>query len=221
MLVVVGILLALQIDTWNEDRKINESSRKHLKILKQNILDERKQLDKLTQIVDENILATDSLFLQFMKFAKADINTIKYISLLNIEFELKPIRSGIETILKADELSYLDQKIQDAIHNYYQKIDDVRVREDKMNTYISEKYEPYIFAKYINIFQKNNPWDAILDLYSKDLRDAIPFDYEKLMNDKLLEAHVFARHFHAKKVKAHYSNLYVASDELLALLKDF
>ena len=49
VLVVIGILLALQVSEWNETRKVDDSINSHLIILKQNLQEDQVQLKILKQ----------------------------------------------------------------------------------------------------------------------------------------------------------------------------
>ena len=60
VLVVIGILIALQINNWNEQDKIVKSIDSNLVILKQNLLEDQKQLENLKQNMITNIHSADS-----------------------------------------------------------------------------------------------------------------------------------------------------------------
>ncbi len=47
ILVVIGILIALQINNWNEQNKINKSININLLTLKENLLEDQQQLEYL------------------------------------------------------------------------------------------------------------------------------------------------------------------------------
>jgi len=64
VLVVIGILIALQINNWNELKKINKSIADHLVILKLNLLEDKTQLETLYSAMIDNYNYTDSLMLQ-------------------------------------------------------------------------------------------------------------------------------------------------------------
>ena len=74
LLVVIGILMALQINNWNEARKTKQIEHKILKELKEDLIETK--ADLLTDIADaKNILATtDSLY---HSVVKNDWNNVK------------------------------------------------------------------------------------------------------------------------------------------------
>ena len=58
LLVMVGILLALQVNNWSEKKKLKKTEIIYLKGLKQNFLDSSKELDR---VIDESIITEQSL----------------------------------------------------------------------------------------------------------------------------------------------------------------
>jgi len=57
-LVMVGILLALQVNNWNEDRKLEQKESVYLKGLKQNLLESKKELNR---VIEESDITANSI----------------------------------------------------------------------------------------------------------------------------------------------------------------
>jgi len=89
VLVVIGILFALQINNWNESRVANHKQTLNLKelvnsinndlwsyerILNQNLKIKKSGIDSLHAYMFSNKEITDSLFIKFYKMAKKDIH---------------------------------------------------------------------------------------------------------------------------------------------------
>ena len=110
ILVVIGILIALQINNWNENRKLNNNEKVILSDLVEDLeLDynafneDKKQLDKQLKLVDELIINPHN-----SKLAKTDINFIRYlVYLYPVTFE-DNIPEGIN-----------NKEIIEVIKNYY------------------------------------------------------------------------------------------------------
>ena len=81
LLVVIGILIALQINNWNENRKLNNNEKIILTDLVEDLeldysafTEDKKMLDKQLKLVDELIIDPHN-----SKLAKTDINFIRYL----------------------------------------------------------------------------------------------------------------------------------------------
>jgi hypothetical protein len=61
VLVVIGILIALQINNWNEDRKLNNIGRAILKEIKLNLIESEQKLTMGIQIQEKQILHYESI----------------------------------------------------------------------------------------------------------------------------------------------------------------
>jgi len=122
VLVVIGILIALQINNWNEQQKHNKSKNNYTKSL---IADLEK--DSI-QLIEENIKLTGRL--EFLKKIKqrllsplATIDTLNHI----IKYEHDPSfiqnepinRNTFSILTSTGNLGFFDQKIAERIQNYY------------------------------------------------------------------------------------------------------
>ena len=219
-LVVIGILIALQINNWNEEKKRNNSIQNHLLILHQNLLEDQKLLQELEKGVIENFNYADSLLLYFKTSVPYNSHTTKYLSKSLIQHEFRPRTNAIETITQSSEIPFLESKLQGAILNYYALVESTKVRELISNGQIKDKYEPYIFKNYPMVFQRNNQWEYVKNQYDDDPRPIMEIDQNKLIKDKTLEAHIIARRYQSDLLKELYTNLLEVSEQLIILLEN-
>lgn len=119
ILVVIGILIALQIDNWNEKKKINASLAEHLIILKQNLLEDKAQLEVLNQNMIDNYNYADSLMMQFKTLIPIDGKTTKYLGKLILEYPFRPNTNAIETMMQSNEIPFIRPQLQKEILDYY------------------------------------------------------------------------------------------------------
>ena len=220
VLVVIGILIALQINNWNEERRINRSIREHLLILKNNLHEDQLQLRELQRAMHNNVHYADSCMKQLQTVLPIDRKTIMYLGILLLEYQFKPNRNAIETISQSNELPFLSTELQTAILNYYALIEDVKEREQISNTQIQTKYEVYINDRYSWIFQKDNAWPVIADFYREDPRKLQGFDTEQFLSDKKLEALLTSRYFQSSTLDRLYTELLGSAEVISGLLKE-
>ena len=110
VLVVIGILIALQINNWNENRKLNSNEKVILTDLVEDLeldynafTEDKKKLDIQLKLVDELIIDPHN-----SKLAKTDINFIRYlVYLYPVTFE-DNIPEGIN-----------NKEIIEVLKNYY------------------------------------------------------------------------------------------------------
>jgi hypothetical protein len=219
VLVVIGILIALGINNWNEQVKLNKSITDHLEILEQNIIEDQLQLQELKLNITERKLAADSAMLQMMTLEPIDIQLKKYLIMLYQEFTFSPNTNAIETINQSNEIPFLNSELRTAILDYYSLIDRTKEREHISNTQIQTKYEPYLNEQYPTIFQKNNKWDFVAKYYKNDPRPTSMIDKDKFLNDKTLETLLVSRYYQSIALEKFYEDLIISSDKILSRIK--
>lgn len=220
LLVVIGILIALQINNWNEQKKIEASISKHLLILKQNLLEDKAQLEILYQNLSNNYNYADNLMQQFKTLAPLDTYTTKYLLHLILEFQFRPNRNAMETITQSNEIPLLAPELQKAILDYYALIESTREREQISNNQLQSKYETYINLNYPFLFQKNNEFEFLKEYYKDDPRPVIELNEEDFLSDKTLEALVISRYYQSAALKKFYADLIDSSSTILEYLNE-
>ncbi len=108
---VIGILIALSINNWNEKKKINNSVKNHLSILQQNLKEDQLLLNQLLETTIENFNYADSLMMFFKRRIPFDSKTTKYLSKTLLEYQFRPNTNAIETISQSNEVPFLQPVI--------------------------------------------------------------------------------------------------------------
>lgn len=219
VLVVIGILIALQINNWNEQNKIDKSINSHLEILKQNLIEDQAQLQSLKENMTENINSADSAMNQIKTIIPVNNAMKKYLVLLVREFQFSPNTNAIETITQSNEVPTLDIELRTSILNYYALIERTIERERVSNTQIQSKYEPYINIEYPDIFQKDNKWEFISSFYKNDPRPTSSISEVKILKDKTLESLLVSRYYQCIALENFYGDLIVSSDKILSIIE--
>jgi hypothetical protein len=219
ILVVIGILIALAINNWNEESKIQKSINNHLTILKQNLLEDQIQLKELKQYMTENVHYSDSTMLQIRTNIPVNNKIKKYLVKLVLEYQFSPNTNAIETITQSNEIPSLKSDLQTAVLNYYALIERTKEREHISNTQIQTKYENHLNNEYPEVFQKDNDWEFIKTFYKNDPRTILPINETKLLADKKLESLLVSRYFQSVALQGFYGELIESSDKILKLLE--
>jgi len=219
-LVVIGILIALQIDNWNEERRIENSIRSHLAVLRQNLQEDQMQLRELRSTMASNMQDADSALLQMRTQAPLDKNLKKQLLILLLEHGFSPNKNAFETITQSNEIPFLAQDLQTAVLNYYALIERTNEREYISNTQLQSKYEPYIIEHYPELFQKDNSWEFIRNEYRDDPRPIVKITPDKFLADRTLETLLVSRYYQCVQLEQFYADLLNSSDIILGLIRE-
>lgn len=220
VLVVIGILIALQVNNWNEQKQIQQSIKGHLVIFKQNLEEDQKQLDQLKSTMTEHVDYAHLAFSQITTEKPVDKWLKKYLLLLIREYTFKPNKNAIDTITQSNEIPYLSEKLRTAVLDYYALISSTREREDISNNSIVLRYEPYVIHNYPVVFQKDTPWEYTQNIYKNDPRQPIPIDTSQFLSDQELEALLITRYYECTQLRDFYTELEQQATNLISLINE-
>ena len=171
VLVVIGILIALQINNWNENRKLKKEEVNVLAELKEDLNSTSKELNKDLRVHIEGLEANVQ-FMQFLKFNKIPERDISHVfALCSRDAQAFPKTSGYN-LLESKGISIItNDSLRKEVANLYQ-LNIKRVTESgKSNPY-------YDISKILDVYtkkhftQSNSPY---LSVYNQDIKDSIQF----------------------------------------------
>ena len=215
VLVVIGILIALSINNWNETNNNKASAKLHLKTISNNIKEDVLQLEEFYKFTDTTLQISKRLTRQFQTLDPVDEYTTHYITKLLLEKTTSPNKSGLETLNNSGELAYVPKQTQELLLKYYNILDNIAAREEISNTFIKIRYEPYYFKHYSFIVNKNMNWSVVKEYYKEDPRTPKLIDPKNFLQDEELEAMVFGRHFQIKNQHTLYKEALDIANQLL------
>jgi len=218
-LVVIGILIALQLNNWNEQSKIGKSINSNLVILKQNLLEDQTQLENLKQSMITNIHSADSSMLQMKTLIPLDNSIKKFLLTLMHIYQFRPNTNAIETITQSNQVPALSTELRTAILDYYALIETTKEREDISNINLQNNFAPYIFNEYPDIFQKNSRFPFVELYYKNDPRPISAIDENKFLKDKKLEVILVVRYYQVVSLEDYYAELIESANIVLNLLE--
>jgi len=216
VLVVIGILIALQINNWNEEKNNAAQVNKHLATLRLNLQDDVKQAEKLLIVTDTALQYSNTFLDQFKTIKPVDRSVQMYLIFLMLEHNLEVNKSGINAIINSNGMAYINEDLQLKILNYYRHIEQLASREEITNSDIKLMYEPYVKANYPWIYNRTNPWPRQTEFYINDPRPVASIDEKSLLSDKQLEVMIFGRRFQSMRLRSLYSNTIALAEEIIA-----
>jgi hypothetical protein len=176
-LVVIGILIALSINNWNEARKEKKGEIKILKQLKTDLVENEAEINDLINRIEVNKSAMDSLLVKLKK-GDYDASVSIYVALIhrktffnNSNSGYKLIGNGMANLISNDSL------LNGVLQLYEKDFVNVKSRQGLMNNKIEDKVYPLTN----NLF-KINPNISLrltdFDVVSSEVY--IPLDFELL-----------------------------------------
>lgn len=175
VLIVIGILIALQIDSWNEGRKLKEQELKILKDFKTSLAKDstylagtkrtyeiaRNSIDHLIAYMDKDLPYADSLKYHFAN--------------ITFDWGLQYDFSTYEVLKSADLRLISNDSLRSNIIWYYSLAEGLNLR-------LANRYSQVIEDASKNLLSKH--FDQMWEARAEDLQgEMIPIDYEALKKD--------------------------------------
>jgi len=176
VLVVIGILIALQINNANETRKINKQLRGYLLSISKNIQSDTTEIMAIHDLRKSyNQVAQD-----YMEFALQDSTSLKlsrHIGPILGEQYLTVNKSGFDALKNSGYIANLQgSDIEDALLDYYALYEEIHESETSLNNFIESLEAAWYNGDYENIsrvFKLLNAESTPIELSERDKRLAL------------------------------------------------
>ncbi len=137
LLVMVGILLALQVNNWNTNKQETKVLQNHLKNIQNNLQADIVSIVEIRVFRDSSTLYSQN----YLKVANKDVITIDdFNTIENSQYKVyydnyfKPRKSGFETLKNSGFIGKLSgTKIEKILNEYYYVVDKILEREESLN----------------------------------------------------------------------------------------
>nr|WP_321244735.1 DUF6090 family protein [uncultured Psychroserpens sp.] len=179
ILVVVGILIALSINNWNENSKLQAQELKLLKQLKSDLTENKKEIIELRERISINSSAMDTVVSKF-KNKIHDTRFDVYATLIHRKSYFNNANSGYQLIGNISSTIISNDSILKGVLQLYEK-DFVNIgnRQNLMNSTIDNRVYP-LTNKLFKIKPLSIKFNA-LDAAASDVYT--PLDFESLSNN--------------------------------------
>lgn len=178
VLVVIGILIALQINTWNEHRKMQIQEQELLKGLEIEFTINFNRLEKVIQLHQKSIESANEIMIYF----KQDINAIPEAKFDSLQYHMEntwtfnprkglvnsAIASGQINLISNVELKNQLASFEDMVNDQEEEIQEIRLLGAKLTSIIS---------KYINVGEQNEIG------YKTFVNEGFQSDYNRFFKD--------------------------------------
>lgn len=176
VLVVIGILIALQINNWNEKRKAKELEKEILIQFKEDLSGDIESIGRV-EFWMQKVITSSKIVVRHLKEKKAWNDSLAIHFDLWNDFDQLTLNSAAITNLKSRGVELIsDQALRNNIINHY---DQTYYYVQKSNDFFREDHIHLSYKKYLEHFEPIKWREA-----------AIPSDYDKLLEDKEFINHV-------------------------------
>jgi len=226
-LVMVGILLALQVDNWNEERKEREIEKGILQDLQTEFSE---NLSDANRVVEGNLriygaIAALQRDIQNRLYDPARTDSLMYFVFDWYDYTPKPGASN--NLINAGNLNLItDKRLRVLLTLWPGVVDELDDDEQLAIRYSQQVIVPFLSENYpmVNLERADSETDSYLPYkgsYSPDLyiSDPVTYDVEELLTNP-----VFQNHLATKKMYAHHNvlecrRLVETASEILTLLE--
>jgi hypothetical protein len=151
IIVIIGILLALQVDNWNKQRMERAEARVFLERLKNEFLDNRKQM---VQKITMRTLALESAreLLRHVDGTSGDYTRLQVDSMMANAlpvYTFDPSQGVLNQLTSTDKLTLMrSEALNDKLSNWNSMIRDFKGDEDMYNSYNHNHFRPFLYKNY-------------------------------------------------------------------------
>ena len=179
ILVVIGILIALQINNWNEGSKERQQEYKLLKQLKTDLTENETEIKDLIKEIKVNKWAMDSILKRLKRSNNPKIGA--YITFIHRNSFFNNSNSGYKILGNGMSKLISNDSLLNSILQLYEKdFPNIKIRENLMNSKIENQIYPLtnqLFKINPNVSIRLKEFDAVAsEIYT-------PLDYEALSNN--------------------------------------
>lgn len=177
VLVVIGILIALQINNWNEERKTTEQLHGYLSGLSKNIQSDTLKINQVKALrIRQNIAAAD--YINYTYLDSMPMNLVPRIVRILGEQYLNVNQSGFDALKSSGYIANLKGKrLEDAIFDYYAYFEEIHESEISLNNFI-ENMEAGLY---------DGRYKDIVMVYKVFGSSKAPHEFSKKDQEKALE----------------------------------
>ncbi|WP_179345365.1 DUF6090 family protein [Winogradskyella ursingii] len=221
ILVVIGILIALQINTWNENRKQKVEELETLKNIKSEFKNAIQEFEELNAFRERIISSTETLY-KIIHTGKNPYSKTQLDSLTS-ELFINPTYNGqaetLNILFYSGKINIIsNDSIKKYLVQWPQLVEDVTEDEVYSSNFLFNDIQP-IIKKHVSL---HDIYSRIrykrYQLFNHKTNSSFVADYERLLNDSQFEGALAARELPISVSRLQTEELIVTAKEILRLI---
>ncbi|MBS1556780.1 MAG: hypothetical protein JSU09_17810 [Bacteroidetes bacterium] len=216
LLVVVGIVLAVQVNDWKESVRNENILKEHYNNIKLNLETDIIAIDTVLKSSEASIISTESLIRQIQTIEKVSDQTGMDIVVSLNRYKFYITKTGIEGLNDSGLFGLVDAELKQDILKYYWQCDKIVNYEDAARTFLNEQYEPHFYEYYPEAYHPKNPYSILMPYFKDDPRKLPFINVRKFLNDRKFEALIMDRHWLSLRLKQEYSKAIPLAEKIIS-----
>jgi hypothetical protein len=218
LLVVIGILIALQINNWNEERKTRAVEVNFLKNIKADLQLNRMAIDSFITLRHDAISSSNTVLDYFDGKKELDLDDFNYHS-LNV-MDWRPFQQNDNTyqeLVNSGQLSIITNKaIKDQMQKMQSSFKNIVFTEGEMQ----QDFETYMYDYYFSVVDLNTNIKNYFQQINKETVNAeiSRLEVEKLLNKKMFKNGFVLSNFNSSSLIEEYNTMKETTTELITLI---
>lgn len=168
-LVMIGILLALQVNNWNEARKDRKKEAAFLNQIHGEFIDNKAQFERLRTLHSKS-LKSCSWMLENQPFTSVSIDSLRYHTLWSrVSYTFDPSNSSIESLVNSGTIDLIrDVELRNALIGWKDLLVDYLEEEKEMREFTTTHVIPFTLDNF-RLYNEEERFDAVLSFDQKQL----------------------------------------------------
>ena len=215
VLVVVGILIALQINNWNINRSDRAKERIILVSLQEDFSGNQRQIDSLTENYHTELQTLEKLISYTGQnyYRQNSLDTLALVFVGENYHYLEIVDGTLNSILTTDKLELIqNESLKKLLSSYPGMVSKFRIRESDYVQAVINAYRPQI-EKYIALI-------SVLNQNGKYDRNLMESDYEGFLTDRQTQNTLLNRFFTTSQVQEPAEELKKLNRRIVHLLEE-
>ncbi|WP_075352519.1 DUF6090 family protein [Algoriphagus marinus] len=168
-LVMIGILLALQVNNWNEDRKGQKKEEAFLSQLQIEFVENKAQFEKITAFHVKSLKSCEWM-LSNQPFKTVSLDSLRYHSLWSrTSYTFDPSQSSIVSLVNTGAIELIqDEELRATLVAWPDLMVDYLEEEKEMRAFTVNHVIPFTLDHF-KLYTEEERFDAVLDFDQKQL----------------------------------------------------
>ncbi|WP_377904537.1 DUF6090 family protein [Algoriphagus namhaensis] len=188
VLVTIGILIALQVNTWNENRKETKLEKEYYCRLLEDAEQDLEQLNQFASLAEDRLKASNEAvrLLQKPNAKKVEVGEQLGLSILAIYSDFSPTSSAFDDLKSGANLNLIqDKNVIKSLNNYYKKVEGylsiIQVNANiALDTYYLERDLFESGRIHSQMFS-----EKLIKGMEKDVYESMNLDYEESLSESM------------------------------------
>lgn len=169
ILVVIGILIALQVNNWNEQRKDQHKEAEFLKQIHTEFSENKKQFEIIKNFHLKSLKSCQWM-LKNQPFKTANLDSLRYHSLWSrVSYTFDPSQSSIKSLISSGSINLIqDFELRELIIRWQDLINDYLEEEIEMRKFTIDFFIPFTLDNF-KLYTEDERFDEVLNFEQKQL----------------------------------------------------